>query len=193
MDCRSSEKYINAYLDKDLSAGKEKIFKAHLAGCADCRREFDQYRLMKEQLDGLEVLSPAEGFEGRILSKMEPYKEPARDPRRDLVLIIGYFITLFAVLNVLTTAAVQNLDWISAIVVVTRVFRDVFDGLIFQGMLSLFIIYPIRIFNWARIIFSELSPEGRMAYSLVIITLLMLGAFSRSLLQKMSENLSKEH
>ena len=210
MDCRSCEKHINQYLDNELSARKEKKLLKHLSECKACRMEFDQYRYMKDQLEKVEEFSPGEGFEARILSELQPYgvhqasgahkvagvqggqrrksvPGQQRDRGKDLILIFGYFITLFVVLGVLRNGIFQNVDWISGILVTGRVFRQVFDGMIFQGILSLLVVYPLRIFHWARVNFGQMSLEGRMMYSLVVMNLLLIITFSHILLRKLAK------
>lgn len=219
MDCRSCEKYINEYLDGELSKREEKKFQKHLSKCQACKIEFDQYLLMNDQLENVEELSPGEGFEARILSQLQPYEaygvehtqeaahtqraahtsskesfntKEQRDRRKDLILVFGYFITLFVVLSVLRNAGFQNGDWISGIMVTGRVFREVFDGVIFRGALSLLVVYPIRIFHWARINFTQMSMEGRVMYSLVVMNLLLIITFSHILLRKLAKGPGKD-
>ena len=114
-----------------------------------------------------------------------------RDKLKDVIMILGYFITLFVVLSVLRNAVFQNTRWISGIMVTGRVFREVFDGLIFRGVLSLLVVYPIRIFHWARVNFSQMSLEGRMMYSLVVMNLILVITFSQIMLRKLAKGRGK--
>jgi len=114
-----------------------------------------------------------------------------RDRLKDFILIFGYFITLFVVLGVLRNAVFQNTEWISGILVTGRVFREVFDGVIFRGVLSLLVVYPIRIFHWARMNFSQMSFGGRMMYSLVVLNLILIITFSHIMLGKLAKGRGK--
>ncbi len=197
MDCRICEKHINDYLDGELSKREEKKFQLHVRECKTCRMELDQYRDMQDQLANMEVFSPRRGFEDRILSQLQLHpkeqfvKVQHRNQRKDLILIFGFFATLFVVLSVLRNGVLENGSWISGIMVTGRVFRQVFEGMIFQGLLSLLVVYPIRIFHWARVNFSQMSVEGRMVYSLVVMNLLLIITFSHILLQKLAKGRGK--
>ncbi len=221
MDCRSCEKHINDYLDGELSNQQEKKLENHLIACKSCKKVLEEYRRMWDQLGALEGFSPEEGFEGKVLSKLKPYgagevreshSAPSqtaggkkslrtqrqsngnlrRNPVKDGILITAYFLTLFVVLSVLRNQVFQNVEWISGILVTIRVFRDVFDGMIFRGLFTVMVVYPIRMFHWARVNFTELSIEARVLYSVVLLNLVLMGTFSQLLLQKMSGKRRKE-
>lgn len=216
MDCRSCEKYINEYLDNELSKEKEELLQKHITNCQSCKEEFDRYRIMNHQLKEMEELSPREGFEEGILSRLGSFsqvsskeegeresalevpsvevdesKRMKENRRKDLILVFAYFFTLFVVLNVLRNIVFQNVDWISGVMVTGRVFREVFDGWIFRGLFALLVVYPIRLFHWTGTILGQMSLEGRLIYSLVLMNLLLIITFSHRMLRNLAKGRGK--
>ena len=173
-------------------APEDRGVRSGLWGNPDTRRKASALRGVRETREDRSALRGARETRGDRSAlrgdreTRENYGLQQRDPVKDGILIIGYFITLFVVLSVLRNQVFQHVDWISGILVTARVFRDVFDGMIFRGLLSLMVVYPIRILHWARVNFSQLSVEGRMLYSVVLLNLLLIGTFSHILLHKMA-------
>jgi len=69
MACNNFEVSGLLYLSGELGAEEAKAYEAHLAGCAECRRETEEYRKERASLYTAEVLGdyPSEAVDNEIL------------------------------------------------------------------------------------------------------------------------------
>jgi hypothetical protein len=63
---------IQDYLEGELSAARERAFRAHLGGCERCTADLALYRRAFECLDRLPLAAPAAGLTERILDRVAP-------------------------------------------------------------------------------------------------------------------------
>ncbi len=78
MTCPDARVQLSAFLDEALSAAEQQALEAHLAGCAECRRELEQFRGTVALLGRLPPVHAPAGFVDRVMG--EAYRPPW--PRR---------------------------------------------------------------------------------------------------------------
>jgi hypothetical protein len=78
MTCHDARDRLSARLDDALDAAERHTLDAHLAGCADCRRELEQLRATTALLGRLPSVRAPAGFVDRVMA--EAYRPPW--PRR---------------------------------------------------------------------------------------------------------------
>lgn len=67
-----SEEQINQYLDGLLNETERQVIKAHLAVCAECRRQVDELQALLTDLEALPDLPLARDLTPSILAKLPP-------------------------------------------------------------------------------------------------------------------------
>lgn len=104
------DQQLSAYLDGDVPAGDDEALKAHLAGCATCRRGLDDLRGLVEAAGALEDRPPARdlwpGIAGAVgrdrgSARVHPIRPRGRMPARRLVQLSLSQLAAAAVLLVL--------------------------------------------------------------------------------------------
>jgi anti-sigma factor RsiW len=74
MSCQAVTEQFDERLDGRLDEPRQTAFDAHLAGCADCRREWEAYIGAWQVLDRDEGIEPSFGFAERTLRRLnEPH------------------------------------------------------------------------------------------------------------------------
>jgi len=68
------------YLDGELVPAERTAFEAHLAGCADCRREVAIYRAVLGEIAALETWDPGPELTERVLAEVLPARRTAWVP-----------------------------------------------------------------------------------------------------------------
>jgi hypothetical protein len=91
MNCKDIQKYLDDYLDKDISLNKQKAFDSHLAHCLDCRLTLGEYKVVRRALHLLPVASPSANLEKNIFAEVRRCY-----PRHQRRLFDYRFITGFA-------------------------------------------------------------------------------------------------
>jgi len=73
-------RYVQDYLDRELSPGRASAFEAHLAGCAWCAAEIEAYGAVFSSLAGpvLRLADPGPSLTERILDRVIPSRLRAR-------------------------------------------------------------------------------------------------------------------
>jgi hypothetical protein len=80
--CREARDLFSALADDALAAGERAPVEAHLAGCADCRREWERFGRTVALLHAVEPARAPVGFVDRVLEAARPvpwYRRLARD------------------------------------------------------------------------------------------------------------------
>src|SRR5262245_12238647 len=72
MTCQYARELFSAAVDDALSAGERERLDAHLAGCADCRREWARFEQTVSLLRGAEPIRAPAGFVDRVLEAVRP-------------------------------------------------------------------------------------------------------------------------
>ena len=70
MSCQAVTKQFDERLDGRLDQPRQAAFDAHLAACADCRREWEAYAGAWQALDRDEGIEPSFGFAERTLRRL---------------------------------------------------------------------------------------------------------------------------
>ena len=78
MSCRAVIDQFGERLDGRLDEPRQAAFDAHLAGCADCRREWAAYAGAWQALDRDEGIEPSFGFAERTLRRLNEPQEAVR-------------------------------------------------------------------------------------------------------------------
>jgi len=77
MSCQTVREQFDHRLDERLSEPEGAAFEAHLAGCTDCRREWEAYANAWQVLAHDEGIEPSFGFAERTLRRLnEPRVSP---------------------------------------------------------------------------------------------------------------------
>jgi predicted anti-sigma-YlaC factor YlaD len=79
MSCQTVREQFDHRLDGRLSGHEQAAFEVHLAGCADCRREWEAYASAWQVLARDEGIEPSFGFAERTLRRLN---EPRVDIRQ---------------------------------------------------------------------------------------------------------------
>jgi predicted anti-sigma-YlaC factor YlaD len=75
MSCQAVKEQFVERLDGGLDGSQQASFDAHLAGCADCRREWEAYARVWQVLERDRGIEPSFGFAARTLRRLnEPQK-----------------------------------------------------------------------------------------------------------------------
>lgn len=78
MSCGEIRSCFDERLDGRLGAERQQAFDAHVAGCADCRREWQAYAAAWQVLARHETVEPSFGFVERTLRRLEEGPAVAR-------------------------------------------------------------------------------------------------------------------
>jgi len=70
MSCQTIQEQFDQRLDGRLSAAEQAAWETHLAGCADCRREWEAYANMWQVLGRDPGLEPSFGFAERTVRRL---------------------------------------------------------------------------------------------------------------------------
>jgi len=75
MTCDDYRELLMGCLDDELTADQRKTLESHLAGCAQCRAEFDDFRKLKAITDDVSLLEPEdklwEQYWGSLYNRLE--------------------------------------------------------------------------------------------------------------------------
>lgn len=71
MNCRSIQASFDERLDGRLDAGRQQEFDAHIADCAECRREWQAYAAAWQTLLRHGAIEPSFGFVERTLRRLD--------------------------------------------------------------------------------------------------------------------------
>jgi len=72
MTCHDARELFSALLDEALAADERRALDAHLAGCAECRRELERFHGTVALVRGLEPARAPAGFVDRVLAAARP-------------------------------------------------------------------------------------------------------------------------
>ncbi|MBN2056389.1 zf-HC2 domain-containing protein, partial [bacterium] len=78
MNCDTTRRLCDAYLDGSLDDVRRCEMTAHLEKCPDCRRYVGEYRAVMEHLAALPRFSSRPGFEERLLRRWRWESQPRR-------------------------------------------------------------------------------------------------------------------
>ena len=82
MTCHDAREQFSALVDEALGADARTALDAHLAGCAECRRELEAFRHTVALVRGIEPARAPAGFVDRVLAATRPEPWPRRLARR---------------------------------------------------------------------------------------------------------------
>jgi len=74
MKCEQVSELLSAYIDEMTSEKETKALEAHLAQCADCRKELDDYRLLRGIMQQLESPLPPDDFSTVVQKRLQENK-----------------------------------------------------------------------------------------------------------------------
>jgi len=80
MSCQTVREQFDHRLDGRLSGHEQAAFEVHLAGCADCRREWEAYASAWQVLARDEGIEPSFGFAERTLRRLNEGLDAADEP-----------------------------------------------------------------------------------------------------------------
>jgi predicted anti-sigma-YlaC factor YlaD len=70
MDHQDAQELFSDYLEGELPPEQQRELTAHLEGCEPCQREFSVFQQTLRSLSGLQILSPPEGFVGKVQQRI---------------------------------------------------------------------------------------------------------------------------
>ena len=73
MTCDEARELYSALVDDALSPGEREGLEAHVAGCAECRRELERFRRTVALVQGMEPARAPAGFVDRVLEASTPW------------------------------------------------------------------------------------------------------------------------
>jgi|HubBroStandDraft_6_1064221.scaffolds.fasta_scaffold367407_2 hypothetical protein len=79
MNCETCRDRMAELADGTLDAATADLARAHLAGCADCRRDFETLSRTLAALDGLPTGAPSPSLRARVMGDIEAEKLTQRD------------------------------------------------------------------------------------------------------------------
>ena len=107
MKCSKTIRLLQAYLDNELSASKEKCLEHHLKGCALCRLELAAFKKTSEAMDSLKGIDPHRNLVSPVMdilrheqeapSLVEQFVRLVTQNKRK-ILAVGVNLIIFAVL-----------------------------------------------------------------------------------------------
>ena len=75
MTCQDYKDLMMAYLDNELNETDKRRFEEHLASCAHCAREMEEFKRLKEMTDGIALAEPENRvwnqYWGNVYNRME--------------------------------------------------------------------------------------------------------------------------
>lgn len=75
MSCHDNKNLMMGYLDDELEDEQKKAFEEHLGGCDDCRKELQEFRLLKQITDEVALAEPEdevwEQYWGGVYNRIE--------------------------------------------------------------------------------------------------------------------------
>jgi hypothetical protein len=80
MRCEQAQDQLSDYLDQALSAPERQALDAHMAECADCRRELEELRLVTELLHAVPAEPMPEMLPNRIFAALAALPDEAPQP-----------------------------------------------------------------------------------------------------------------
>ena len=80
MKCRQVRKIISRYVDDELSREEKKDVDSHIRGCASCREELEETRVLHRMFASAERYPAPYGFATRVLANLQE-KEGSRSRR----------------------------------------------------------------------------------------------------------------
>ena len=90
MKCRSVQKKLSAYQDRELKPLEEEELSRHLLSCRSCRKEYEQLDRVWQTLGGLEEITPGPWFYPQLARKLkEPRKRALLPSLRRVFQFVG--------------------------------------------------------------------------------------------------------
>jgi len=90
MKCRSVQKKLSAYQDRELKPLEQEEISRHLVICRPCREEYVKLERVWQTLGGLEEISPGPWFYPQLVRKLkEPRKRGLLPALRHMFQVIG--------------------------------------------------------------------------------------------------------
>ncbi|NPV72587.1 MAG: DUF4349 domain-containing protein [Pelotomaculum sp.] len=82
MQCREARELLSPYLDGELDAATGDMVSAHLAGCPECRTEYNVLRELLNMFRGLPEVVPPSRISDRVINKIKLSSPPVRSTSR---------------------------------------------------------------------------------------------------------------
>ena len=78
MKCRTVQKKLSAYQDRELKPWEQEKVTDHLAGCRDCRAQYAQLEQIRQTLRDCEDIRPDPWFSRQVVEKIRaPREQPS--------------------------------------------------------------------------------------------------------------------
>lgn len=74
MKCDKASELISLYIDKELNRQDEQLLMEHLSECDDCRNEYEQLKVMVEELNNIPLVELPNGYHSELILKIENTK-----------------------------------------------------------------------------------------------------------------------
>jgi hypothetical protein len=71
MKCKHTKKMVSLYVDDALGLDEKEAFDLHLQGCARCREELEEARVVHQMFAGARRFSAPHGFATRVMANLE--------------------------------------------------------------------------------------------------------------------------
>ncbi len=69
-DCDAIREQLSAYLDGELTQQQRQRIAVHLEDCADCRRIYEDFRTLRQQVRELDWPQPADEERSRLMARL---------------------------------------------------------------------------------------------------------------------------
>ncbi len=103
------------YLDGCLTAAEQKKLEAHVATCAECKREFELYASMKLDFEAMAIETAPDGFENRVMAAIDKLPQPQRYTDMAIYVICAIVSVLFGGVFVVFMNSGAILDFLSTV------------------------------------------------------------------------------
>ena len=70
MSCRKIRRFLSRYYRGELSKEQEELITRHIQGCGGCAKEAQNYKVLNQAIQDLEIYSPSPGLESKLESRI---------------------------------------------------------------------------------------------------------------------------
>ncbi len=94
MNCNAAQTQLSSFIDGELSGNSMQALRSHIASCAECDREYQMLRAVKQAMASIPEIEPPAGFEERLISTV--FASKSAPARRQLRLVWAAGVTFAA-------------------------------------------------------------------------------------------------
>lgn len=108
MKCTDIQKYLDDYLDDEMSLGEQKVVESHLEQCASCQQEIEDYRSLRQALHSLPVEQASPDFEENVFAEVRKHYGSHSGRHFDKRFVAGFGTAMVASLALWFTSTLYS-------------------------------------------------------------------------------------